>query len=96
MAGNTLTSMASSDLKVLANDLRVEFNARRRVLFKDVQLYYRQSVASNYIKEQTLVDSAQECERIKKKYREVCDILLGRGERLPGWLDRPQDSLHAV
>ncbi len=96
MAGSTLTSMASSDLKVLANDLRVEFNARRRILFKDTQLYYRQSVASNYIKEQTLVDSAQECERIKKKYREVCDILLNRGERNLGWLDTPQDSLHAV
>lgn len=76
---SVLDEMESTELVVYAADIRKRYNDARSRFYNDARHYYNQSIAGSYHKEETLMEEIKECERIKKHYADVCDILRSRG-----------------
>ncbi len=76
-----LDDMESDELVVYAAGIRKEYNDARSRFFNDARHYYNQSIAGSYYKETDLIEQLNKCERIRKHYIDVCDILKNRGLR---------------
>lgn len=76
---SVLDDMESSELLVYASEVRKQYNDIRRRFFNDSRHYYNQSIAASYYKEEDLIDTLEECRRVKAHYMDICDILKARG-----------------
>ena len=51
-------------------DINKRYNRKKEHLYKRTQMYFNQSIGSNYVMEDQLRDMIAECESIKQEYRE--------------------------
>lgn len=68
-----------SDLLLLANSTRSEYNKLREQTKNRMNRYFYQSIASNYHKEDDIIDGLEKCRDLKEQYRKICDALKKRG-----------------
>ena len=85
---------------VLASNLLANYNRTRHELYNRIGNYYRQSIASDYIKEDVLIEMLEKCKKSKESYIRVRDILISRGaETLPDGsfkMDPEKDLLSVI
>lgn len=52
-----------------------EFNRVRYDLYEKVDRFFRQSIASNYVTEDDILEKLEECKKLRKKYFALRDEL---------------------
>ena len=70
-----------------------EYNRIRHTLYAKTQIYYRQSIGSDYITEDDICELAAECKKLKIEYRKVQKVLMEQKE-LPMIIEFQNGKLH--
>lgn len=63
-------------------DIQRRYGLAKEHLYKKTQMYFNQSVGSNYILEDQLRDMINECESIKKEYKDFQALLNSQEKRV--------------
>lgn len=74
-----LEHFGTNELMLLANDIRRDYNKTRERLKKKVEYYSRQSIASNYQKEEDIEAILAQCVELRRQYLDIRDVLIERG-----------------
>lgn len=85
--GDNSQEIYTDDLSVIRKELmsiEKEYYQTREMLFNTTRRYFNQSIASNYISEQSLLDLVFSCRNIKDKYMTTQKILKEK-QHNPGW-----------
>ena len=91
-----LENLDTSELILLANDIRHDYH-KVRDRFKNKALnYWNQSIASSYHKEQDLRDMLTRCEQLKRQHADISEVLKDRGFHysVEGWRDNNNKLFH--
>ena len=75
-------TLSDSDLQLIANDTRKDYNKLRHSFYRKAQSYYNQAIAGSYHKEEDLIEMLNELSKLKQRYLSICDILKKRGVRV--------------
>lgn len=68
-------------LRTELTSLEKEYNEVRHQLYTKIQMYYRQSIASNYVKESEIKELIAKCAEIKYTYQQVQIELMRKKEK---------------
>lgn len=74
-----LENMGTEGLRILASNLRSEYNSVRQSFYRISTQYYRQPISTSYYKESDIKELLDDLEEKKKRYIKIRDILAGRG-----------------
>lgn len=82
-----LETLETRELLLLSSSLLSQYNTTRMNFENKARHYGRQAITNNYHKEADLVALLEECERLKRQYNQITDILTERGAKNPivGW-----------
>lgn len=63
------------DLKKYANTIQKDYYSTRELLFNETRRYFNQNVYSNAVKEDTIIELAEKCERLKALFKKTQELL---------------------
>jgi len=74
-----IETIDSENLMVLASDIRAQYNKLRFEFNSKETGYFRQSISSQYHKEDDLIEMLSRLKTLKTRYIDICNVLKGRG-----------------